>query len=812
MLREACGGRLIELLLLHGSEPAMDDEALEAEEVPRDAKQLPVQPFLGPTPKGGSQWTAMPANGHSQNGGRKVTLPLTAKTAPALPPCGRARASCATEDWEQAPPPGGALSVDGPRPPAGPPPAKVLMARPPDRPLSADAALMEALTPGRSRSPRLQGAAGAKRRQPAKVDPALVPEQVEEKAIACGPGCFWAMPRQLLSWRDPDATTAEVLGGSGVVEFQAALVVPGAEAPPEALEDPDEPFLPEDGGPEEGLPVAFFFTGLGEQAQTALLSRYRDFAAVAPEPFVLVTAARQPGRWWFIDDESYWGWIQGEFRPEAAELVSAWMTELASRPGLDPRRVGLFGFSAGAYAVVELLATSNCVPLSGVGLGGVHGHGQADLRDVPAKRSKGVVEKFEAFLDRLGKHSGVPWIEATHSHSDMLSRWEDASRILGTITARQLELGLAEVSVRVLDPEHQDSPVGTRKNRAHHDYFKAAFLRPEFFVALFGDEAPERWPLPAGLDLEVRKGDLSAALVGRQPRPPPAPPPTSLEVEAFSVRYGEPGWEEQAFELFSEHGFVIVEELLKLYQYSAVLRDCEKVAKAIVGPERKGNRGSGRYSFGVASSTGSMLHLPSYAKHLLDAGGGLLRPLLDLIFAEAEGDRPGFMVLSGGGDFVIGDTHTHQDLHSDIQVARSQNKKLPPPLLSVNYCVQALTNLNGPTRIVPGTQLQGGLDGSHEPGEWRCSRLCPVPAGSAIVRDVRALHGGTPNLTPKHRYLPSVEYCSADLRATNRKDKFPPSRCLPRKLYDNLAPEVQALCQEIVAAPGEEVRVEFTRR
>jgi hypothetical protein len=47
---------------------------------------------------------------------------------------------------------------------------------------------------------------------------------------------------------------------------------------------------------------------------------------------------------------------------------------------VNPKRIGLFGWSAGAYAVTELLA-EGCIPLSGVGLGAVHGHGQNDPAD-----------------------------------------------------------------------------------------------------------------------------------------------------------------------------------------------------------------------------------------------------------------------------------------------------------------------------------------------------------------------------------------------------------------------------------------------
>lgn len=40
----------------------------------------------------------------------------------------------------------------------------------------------------------------------------------------------------------------------------------------------------------------------------------------------------------------------------------------------------------------------------------------------------------------------------------------------------------------------------------------------------------------------------------------------------------------------------------------------------------------------------------------------------------------------------------------------------------------------------------------------RLSTVCPAPAGAAQVRDVRAWHGGTPNLSDDVRAIPNVEY------------------------------------------------------
>lgn len=260
-------------------------------------------------------------------------------------------------------------------------------------------------------------------------------------------------------------------------------------------------------------------------------------------------------------------------------------------------------------------------------------------------------------------------------------------------------------------------------------------------------------------------------------------------------------WADAAFKLFARDGFVVIEDLLSPLEQAEVLCACEREAAKIVGPERRGNRGPGRYSFGAASSTGGMLHVPEFSRHLLESAGSKLRPLLDLVFYG--GWHRGFVCIGGGGDFVLDGVTTYQQLHSDMQVRKDEDVLRPPPLISVNFAAQDLDDFNGATRFVPGTQLSRGEVPYREPSDWLNSRLNPLRAGSAIVRDVRVLHGGTPNISQAVRFLPSIEYASADFRATGRKDCFPPPRGLPRKLYDELQPEVQELCWDIVAYEAE---------
>mmetsp|Transcript_3573 Transcript_3573/g.6334 ORF Transcript_3573/g.6334 Transcript_3573/m.6334 type:complete len:353 (-) Transcript_3573:8-1066(-) len=272
---------------------------------------------------------------------------------------------------------------------------------------------------------------------------------------------------------------------------------------------------------------------------------------------------------------------------------------------------------------------------------------------------------------------------------------------------------------------------------------------------------------------------------------------STLKVADYSVSGNSPNWEEEAFRIYRRSGFVLVKDVLSEAQCREVLADCRGMAKEMVGPEELGNRGPGRYSFGVASSTGSILHVESIASHLLNHAGLLLQPLLQHIFSD--GDRSGYTCYSGGGDFVLPHVEKYQQLHADIEVARRYDTDLPPPFLSVNFCIQDLTSLNGPMRIIPGMRGRDWDSWKGEPDEWLHSRLHPVPAGAALVRDVRILHGGTPNLSEETRFLPSLEFVSNAFRETGRKDMFPPFKSLPRQIFNGLHPQIQRLCRELVA-------------
>jgi hypothetical protein len=226
---------------------------------------------------------------------------------------------------------------------------------------------------------------------------------------------------------------------------------------------------------------------------------------------------------------------------------------------------------------------------------------------------------------------------------------------------------------------------------------------------------------------------------------------------------------ERAVRIFDRDGFVVVRDALTPEQTTFLADGVLEVVDEIVAldPERDGNRGAHRYSFGGTSITRSMLHRPEW-RMLVDLP--TVTPVLTAIFESTE-----YMVRAGSGDFCLPGAIGYQPLHSDMRDFVSAERTpfssfrdrrghlttrdLPTPYVCVNFLPFEQTALNGPTRQIPGTQHARvpppTLD--DEPEWMRRSTVCPVPAGAIQIRDVRAWHGGTPNLTDRVRAIPNLE-------------------------------------------------------
>ena len=259
---------------------------------------------------------------------------------------------------------------------------------------------------------------------------------------------------------------------------------------------------------------------------------------------------------------------------------------------------------------------------------------------------------------------------------------------------------------------------------------------------------------------------------------------------------------------FRRDGFVVVSDILDAEQIRRLADGCAEVIDEILAldVDNQGNRGSGRYSFGGSSLTRSQLHRPAW-QMLLECPQ--VWTLLDALF-----ESPNYVLRAASGDFCLPGTLDYQPLHSDVgewQVSGKSHfssyhdprgqislRDLPCPYICVNFLPQDVTSLNGPTRQIPGTQnSRAPIPGLNEEPEWmRLSTVCPAPAGSIMIRDVRAWHGGTPNLSDKVRSIPNLEFYAPWFRE-------PMVPGIAHEDFQKLSPRAQDLCRHLVADSSE---------
>lgn len=268
---------------------------------------------------------------------------------------------------------------------------------------------------------------------------------------------------------------------------------------------------------------------------------------------------------------------------------------------------------------------------------------------------------------------------------------------------------------------------------------------------------------------------------------------------------------EQAVKLFRRDGFVVIANILNSEQIEILANGCDEVIREILAldQDHQGNRGSHRYSFGGSSLTRSQLHRPAW-QMLLEVTA--VTDLLDAIFGS-----PDYILRAASGDFCLPGAVGYQPLHSDVgdwidstrtpfsayfdPLGQSSLRDLPCPYACVNFLPQDVTRLNGPTRQIPGTQnSRARIPSLKYESEWmRLSTVCPAPAGSIMIRDTRAWHGGTPNLSDATRSIPNLEFYAPWFREP----------IVPGITYQDakrLSPRAQELVRFGVADSSEELK------
>ena len=268
---------------------------------------------------------------------------------------------------------------------------------------------------------------------------------------------------------------------------------------------------------------------------------------------------------------------------------------------------------------------------------------------------------------------------------------------------------------------------------------------------------------------------------------------------------------------FKRDGFVLVGEALSPVQVDTLASGCDEVVGEVMSLDEDlhGNRGSHRYSFGGSSMSRSQLHREAW-QMLLQLP--LTAKLMDAIFGSED-----YLLRAASGDFCLPGAVDYQPLHSDVRDWKSADKTpfssfydprgvvtmrdLPTPYVCMNFLPQDVTKLNGPTRQIPGTQnSRARIPTLEQEPEWmRLSTVCPAPAGAVMIRDVRAWHGGTPNVSEATRSIPNLEFYAPWFRE-------PMVPGITYQVFKALSPRAQKMCQFSVADSSELLDTSTTLR
>jgi hypothetical protein len=102
----------------------------------------------------------------------------------------------------------------------------------------------------------------------------------------------------------------------------------------------------------------------------------------------------------------------------------------------------------------------------------------------------------------------------------------------------------------------------------------------------------------------------------------------------------------------------------------------------------------------------------------------------------------------------------YQDVHRDaLPLFPETGRETPPFQLAVNFPLVDVNEENGPFEITRGTHMLRKEEAARliESGEVKLEPLL-MKAGDVLVRDVRGLHRGTPNLTDAPRTMVVLGY------------------------------------------------------
>lgn len=244
---------------------------------------------------------------------------------------------------------------------------------------------------------------------------------------------------------------------------------------------------------------------------------------------------------------------------------------------------------------------------------------------------------------------------------------------------------------------------------------------------------------------------------------------------------------EKAAKVFHRDGFVAIANALTDEQQAFVRQGALRVVEEQLAadPDRKGNRGGFRYSFG------QQIHHPEWAM-LVDLPH--ITAILDEIWSSQN-----YVCSGAGGDYSLPGAQM-QPLHKDMgdffldpQGMVTFHDTIAPYIV-VNFLLTDFNATTGGTRFVPCTQRhRGPIPTLEEEPPFMRESIIHAPAGTALIRDVRCWHGGPPNNSDQVRIMTSAGYYAPWFNGGLKP-------CLPAELHQTLSPRAQHLTRFIVQA------------
>ncbi|MAE59719.1 MAG: hypothetical protein CMJ49_00010 [Planctomycetaceae bacterium] len=243
---------------------------------------------------------------------------------------------------------------------------------------------------------------------------------------------------------------------------------------------------------------------------------------------------------------------------------------------------------------------------------------------------------------------------------------------------------------------------------------------------------------------------------------------------------------DRSVQVFHRDGFVAIGNALNAEQLAFTQAGAQRVIQqqTEADPERVGNRGHHRYSFG------HQIHHPEWAM-LVD-----LPTILPIVEAIWQSDD--FYCSGAGGDYSLPGAEI-QPLHADMgdffadPFGKLNHMSPPAPFIVVNFMTTAFTKANGAIRFIPCTQRHPGpIPLLGDEPTWMKNSIVCAPAGTGIIRDVRCWHGGTANTSDEIRPMTSVGYYAPWFRRPDYKHE------IPAPVYETMSQRARHLVRYLV--------------